>query len=375
MILTEKPSAARSIASALGADKKRKGYIEGENILISWCAGHLLELAAPDAYGKQYAKWRYEDLPVIPDKWLHIPVEAKSEQLKIIKELMNRSDVDCIVNACDAGREGELIFALVYEYAKCGKPAKRLWISSLENTAIKVGFDNLKDGCDYDNLCAAASCRERADWLVGLNCTRAFSVLYGATLNTGRVQSPTLAMLVRREADISAFVKEPFYTPVISCNGFTASSDRQKDRQAAETVRAACDGSTAAVNSVERQQKTVFPPLLFDLTMLQREANRLFGFTAQQTLDYAQTLYEKTLLSYPRSDSKYLTSDMGGTAGMLLDFLRGQAEYVGVFDFTPDIDRLIDDSNVVNALVDKVLVFPGNHIEIHWKFANFTAGL
>jgi len=222
----------------------------------------------------------------------------------------------------------------------------RLWISSMEPSAIRAGFDNLKDGCGYDNLYAAASCRERADWCVGINATRAFSVLYGCTLNTGRVQSPTLAMLVRREADISAFIKEPFYTTVIDTGVFIASGEKVKDRQAAETIRTACDGKTAVVRSVERQKKTAAPPKLFDLTLLQREANRLYGFTAQQTFDYAQSLYEKALLSHPRSDSKYLTSDMRDTAGTLIDYLSKQTEYSSGMDFTPDIDRLIDDTKI-----------------------------
>ena len=346
LVITEKPSAARSIASALGADKKRNGYIEGDDILISWCAGHLLELAAPDAYGKQYAKWRYEDLPIIPEKWLHIPLKGKEAQLQILTALMNRPDVGVIVNACDSGREGELIFRHVYSHAGCTKKTMRLWISSLENAAIKAGFANMKDGKDYDDFHAAALCRERADWLVGLNCTRGFSVLYGATLNTGRVQSPTLAMLVRRESGIDSFVKEPFYTPMIDMDVFTASGDRLKDKQAAEAVRAVCDGKPAVVRSVEQQKKTAAPPKLFDLTSLQREANRLFGFTAQQTLDYAQSLYEKALLSYPRSDSKYLTQDMRDTVKSLVEWIQKDMGYKDGAGFTPDIDRLIDDKKV-----------------------------
>jgi len=367
LIVTEKPSAGRSIATAQGADKKRSGYIEGDNILISWCAGHLLELAAPDAYSKKYAKWRYEDLPIIPDKWLRVPTKGKEAQLKILKDLMNRPDVDVVVNACDSGREGELIFREVYEYARCNKKTLRLWISSLEEAAVRAGFDSLKDGKMYDNLHAAASCRERADWIVGLNCTRAMSVLYGATLNAGRVQSPTLAMLVSREAGIESFIKEPFYTPMTDLTEFTASGDKLKDRQEAETVRAACDGKTAVVRSVERQKKAAAPPKLYDLTTLQREANRLFGFTAQQTLDYAQALYEKALLSYPRSDSRYLTSDMQETAKTLVEWAKKNMNFKGSADFEPDIGRLIDDTKVSDhhAIIPTVAVIGTDLSTLH----------
>jgi len=348
LIITEKPSVARSIAAVLNAKERKDGFFIGNNYIVSWCAGHLLELAAPDAYGEQYTKWRYADLPIMPDVWKHIPSKDKAVQLKILTELMNRDDVACVINACDAGREGEHIFRLVYEYAKCRKPIKRLWISSMEDAAIKAGFENLKDGAEYDDLYAAASCRERADWLVGLNATRLFSVLYGATLNTGRVQSPTLAMLVKREADIAAFVKEPFYTPVIDCGLFMASGDRLKDKTTAETIRADCNGSSAVVRSVERQKKTTTPPKLYDLTTLQREANRLFGFTAQQTLDYAQALYEKRLLTYPRTDSRYLTADMRETAGELLAWLQNNLPFAGGRDFAPAVDGMIDDTKVTD---------------------------
>jgi DNA topoisomerase-3 len=358
LIITEKPSVARSVAAVLNANERKGGFFIGGGYIVSWCAGHLLELAAPAAYGEQYAKWRYADLPIIPEMWKHIPSKDKAAQLKILKELLGRTDVDCVINACDAGREGEHIFRLVYEHAKCKKPIKRLWISSMEETAIKAGFDNLKDSAEYDKLYAAATCREHADWLVGLNATRLFSVLYGTTLNTGRVQSPTLAMLVRREAEIAAFVKEPFYTPVIDC-GFVASGDRLKEKTQTEAVRTACDGKTAVVRSVERQKKTVAPPKLYDLTTLQREANRLFGFTAQQTLDYAQALYEKRLLTYPRTDSRYLTGDMRETASDLLVWLQCNLPFAGGKDFVPDFDRMIDDSKVTDhhAIIPTAEIF------------------
>jgi DNA topoisomerase-3 len=323
LIIAEKPSVSRSIASVLGAVQKRDGYIEGNGYIMSWCAGHLLELAAPDAYGEQYAKWRYEDLPIVPAEWKHIAAKDKAAQLKILKDLMKRADVDCVINACDAGREGELIFRLVYEHAKCTKPLKRLWISSMEDAAIREGFAKLKDGAEYDNLYAAASCRERADWLVGLNATRLFSVLYSVTLNTGRVQSPTLAMLVKREADIANFIKTPFFTVELDCGSFTAASERLDDRTAAERVVADCRSAT--ITAVKQTKKSVAPPKLYDLTTLQREANRAHGYTAQQTLDYVQSLYEKKLATYPRTDSRYLTDDMAAGVTALVAALAPDA--------------------------------------------------
>ncbi|GHV11336.1 DNA topoisomerase [Clostridia bacterium] len=318
LIICEKPSVAASVAAVLGADKKRSGYLEGNGYIVSYCFGHLLELAAPDVYGEQYKKWRYEDLPIVPDVWKHTPAKDKAAQLKILKELMNSDGIDCVVNACDAGREGELIFRLVYEYAKCRKKIKRLWISSMEDAAIRDGFANLKDGAEYDNLCNAAKCREQADWAVGISATRLFTVLYkGATLNVGRVQSPTLAMLVKREAEIANFVKTPFYTAELDLGGFTATSERYDDKAAAESVVADC--STATVTSVTQTEKTVAPPKLYDLTTLQREANKAHGFTAQQTLDYVQSLYEKKYSTYPRTDSRYLTDDMAASVAALVD--------------------------------------------------------
>ena len=346
LVLAEKPAAARSIAAVLNANERGGGFFIGNGYIVSYCAGHLLELATPDAYGEQYAKWRYADLPILPEKWKHTPSKGKTAQLKTIKELMNRTDVDEVINACDAGREGELIFRLIYDYANCKKPIKRLWISSMEDIAIKSGFNDLKDGSAYENLSDAASCRERADWIVGLNATRLFSILYGCTLNTGRVQSPTLAILVKREADIASFVSEPFYIPIIDCGDFIASGERTNDRQAAESIQAACAGKQATVQSVDCQQKMIAPPKLYDLTTLQREANHLLGFTAQQTLDYVQSLYEKILLTYPRTDSRFLTGDMRDTAASLASSLLGQPEYNKIDTFSPDIDRLIDNKKV-----------------------------
>ena len=331
LVIAEKPSVSRSLAAVLGASQKRDGYFEGGGYISAYCFGHLLELAAPQAYGENYAKWRYADLPIVPQAWKHVPAKDKVAQLKILKELLNRPDVEYVVNACDAGREGELIFRLVYEYAKCKKPVKRLWISSMEDAAIKDGFANLRDGAEYDGLYAAASCREKADWLCGISCTRLFSILYGVTLNVGRVQSPTLAMLVRREAEIAGFVKEPFYTPTLDLSDFTAGGEKLKDRAVADSIAAACDGQSATVTEIERVKKTVAPPKLYDLTTLQRDANRVLGYTAQETLDYVQSLYEKKAVSYPRTDSKFITADMRDTVLKIL----------GDTGFTPDIDRIV----------------------------------
>jgi len=308
LVITEKKSVAESIAAVLNANEHKDGYFIGDNYIVSWCVGHLLELAAPEVYDEQYKRWRYADLPIVPEKWRHIPSSGKAKQLEILCTLMNRSDVDTIINGADSGREGENIFRTIYNYAGCHKKIKRLWISSMEEMAIKAGFANLKDGAEYDNLYAAASCREHADWLVGISSTRLFSILYGDTLNVGRVQSPTLAMLVNREAEIENFISRPFYLIELNCGDFTASSERFSDNTAAENVMAGC--STAVVSGVNHTEKSIVPPKLYDLTTLQREANRIHGYTAQQTLDYAQSLYEKKYATYPRADSRHLTEDM-----------------------------------------------------------------
>ena len=284
LVIAEKPSVAMALAAVLGADEKKDGYLEGGGYLVSWCVGHLLELAQPEAYGEQYARWRYGDLPILPDEWKYEVPKDKKKQLDLLCRLMKDKRVDSVVCATDAGREGELIFRLVYEYAGCRKPMERLWISSMEDAAIRDGFEHLRPGKDYDRLYEAAVCRAGADWLVGINATRLFSVLYGVTLNVGRVMSPTLALLVQREAEIQAFTSRPFYVPEITCGGLTASGDKLAEKQAAETIRRECDGQTASVLSVEKQVKTVQPPRLYDLTTLQRECNRIYGYTAQQTM-------------------------------------------------------------------------------------------
>ena len=311
LVVCEKPSVAQSISKVLGATKRGDGFLEGGGYIVSWCVGHLVELAQPESYEERYAKWRKEDLPILPHSWKYQVTAATKKQFSVLKKLMSRSDVESLVCATDAGREGELIFRLVYHQCECKKPFERLWISSMEDTAIREGFANLKPGIEYDALYEAALCRERADWIVGINATRLFSCLYGVTLNVGRVMTPTLGMVVLREAAISAFMPEPFYTVQITVNDFAASSERFKEKTDAESCRKACqEAETATVCKVERREKSEKSPALYDLTTLQREANRLFGFTAQQTLDYTQSLYEKKLVTYPRTGSRYLTEDM-----------------------------------------------------------------
>ena len=311
LVIAEKPSVAMSLAKVLGAGARRDGYMEGSGWLVSWCVGHLVELANADAYDPRYSKWAYEDLPILPCQWQYSVLPNTKKQFDTLAALMKRADVESLVCATDAGREGELIFRLVYQRAGCAKPVQRLWISSMEESAIRKGFDSLSDSASYDNLYAAALCRSQADWLVGINATRLFTTLYqGRTLNVGRVLTPTLALLVEREEAITGFKKEKFYTVELDCGNFQAVSERFSRKPDADKLRTACDGGAAVVRSVERKDKNERPPKLYDLTTLQREANRLFDYTAQQTLDYVQLLYEKKLATYPRTDSRYLTTDM-----------------------------------------------------------------
>ena len=309
LVIAEKPSVAQSIAAVLNAKQRRDGYLEGSGYIVSWCFGHLAELADAAVYSTDYAKWSMKDLPIIPYSFRFTIREDKRKQFDVLRTLMRREDVTEVVNACDAGREGELIFRTVYCLAGCSKPMLRLWISSMEDDAIFDGFRHLKAGQDYDGLHQSALCRAKADWLVGINATRYFSLLYGHTLNIGRVISPTLALLVQREAEIAAFQPEPFYTVQLDC-GFSAASERMKDRKTADNISGACKGYTAKVVSVECKEKSEKAPALYDLTSLQRDANRILGYTAQQTLDYLQSLYEKKLCTYPRTDSRFLTDDM-----------------------------------------------------------------
>ena len=348
LVIAEKPSVAMSLAAVLGATERKDGYLEGSGYLVSWCVGHLLELAQPEAYKEQYAKWRYEDLPILPENWKYEVPKDKKKQLALLCRLMKDKRVDSVVCATDAGREGELIFRLVYEYAGCNKPMERLWISSMEDAAIREGFDHLRPGSDYDKLYDAAVCRAGADWLIGINATRLFSALYGVTLNVGRVMSPTLALLVQRESDIESFISKPFYVPEITCGGFTASGEKMTERSEAEKIRMDCDHNSAFVRSVEKQVKTIQPPRLYDLTTLQRECNRIYGYTAQQTLDYVQSLYEKKLATYPRTDSQYLTKDMQATAASLILWLRDNMPFGKGCAGEPDIDRVTDDSKVTD---------------------------
>ena len=346
LVIAEKPSVAQSIAAVLGAREKKDGYLQGSNTIVSWCVGHLVELAPADSYNEKFAKWRYEDLPILPSPWHYVVPQEKQKQFQVLRSLMNDPRVDAVVCATDAGREGELIFRLVYNQCGCQKPVQRLWISSMEDSAIRTGFAALRDGSAYDGLYQSALCRAQADWLVGINATRLFSVLYCQTLNVGRVMSPTLAMVVGREAAIDAFKPEPFYSVVLDSGTFTAFSEKMKDCAAAESLRAACDGKAAMVLNIETKEKAEKPPKLYDLTTLQRDANRLLGFTAQQTLDYTQSLYEKKLVTYPRTDSRYLTSDMAESTPLLVNAAASVLPFLQQNTVACSLAQVIDDSQV-----------------------------
>ena len=346
LVICEKPSVAKSIASALGVESRADGYFEGGGWLISWCIGHLVGLADAAAYDDRYKKWRYEDLPILPDPFRYVVSEEKAAQFHILRSLMERPDVTELVNACDAGREGELIFRLVYEAAGCSKPFSRLWISSMEDAAIREGFADLRPGADYDPLYQSALCRQKADWLIGINASRLFSVLYHRTLNVGRVQTPTLAMLADRDSKIVLFRKEKYHHVRLALEGAEAVSDRIVSPEAAQAIRDACDGQQAVCVSLVREKKTEKPPKLYDLTTLQREANRVFGYTAKQTLDYAQSLYEKKLLTYPRTDSRHLTSDMAETASVVLHLAARVPPFDACPEFFPDVAALVNDKEV-----------------------------
>lgn len=353
LVIAEKPSVAQSIAKVLGANNRKDGYLEGNGYLVSWCIGHLVELAMPEAYNEAFAKWKYGDLPILPQYmdtgWQYQISEATKKQFEVLRGLMHRREVESICLATDSGREGELIGRLVYHQAGCGKPMKRLWISSMEDQAIEEGFRNLKPSSEYDSLYEAALCRERADWIVGINATRLFSCLYRQKLNVGRVMTPTLAMVVLRDAEIMAFKPEAFYTVQLHLPGFVAVSRKWKDKSEAEAVMNACNTSgVVQVVKLERKEKKENAPALYDLTSLQRDANRVYGFTAQQTLDYAQALYEKKLITYPRTDSRYLTDDM---ADALPEWIQGIAEKFSVTDIHPgqkEIQQVINSKKVTD---------------------------
>ena len=346
LVIAEKPTVARSIAGVIGATEKHDGYLQGNGYLVSWCIGHLVSFADAGRYDERFKKWRYEDLPILPEMWQYIIPDEKKQQFDILRSLMEHPDVTGLICATDAGREGELIFRFVYQMAGCKKPFKRLWISSMEDSAIRDGFAHLKPGTDYDPLYQSALCRAKADWLVGINATRLFSVLYHKTLTVGRVQTPTLNLLVERDAKITNFKKEKYHIVHIGVGDADAVSSRFSDAGEANTVKAACAGAQAVCVSVTREKKTEQPPKLYDLTTLQREANRIFGFTAKQTLDYAQTLYEKKLLTYPRTDSQYLTDDMLPVAESLVSGLWGLVPFVKGQNTSPQYDRILNSKKV-----------------------------
>lgn len=346
LVLAEKPSAAQSFAKVLGATKREDGYLEGNGYLVSWCVGHLVELSSPESYDERYAKWKYADLPIFPEQWKYQVSSSTRKQFGILKKLMARADVDSLICATDAGREGELIFRLVYHQCGCKKPFERLWVSSMEDSAIREGFQNLKPSSEYDALYEAALCRERADWLVGMNATRLFSCLYGQTLNVGRVMTPTLAMAVMREAEIFAFKSEPFYTVELTLNNFTATSERMKNKAEAAALAKDCTGAVVTVTKAVSKEKAEKTPSLYDLTSLQRDANRVLGYTAQQTLDYTQNLYEKKLVTYPRTDSRYLTSDMADMLPALVELVFSTFPIAGVETVPVSAGQVINDQKV-----------------------------
>ena len=349
LVIAEKPSVARSIAEVIGASEISDGYMEGNGYIVSWCVGHLVELAQPESYGEQWKKWTYESLPVNPEKWQYEVKPDTKAQYDVLCQLMHRKDVTATICATDAGREGELIFRLVYEMAGCDKPIKRLWISSMEESAIREGFENLQPGSDYDNLYHSALCRQEADWLVGINGTRLFTVLYGGkVLKVGRVQTPTLAMLVDRETKIMNFQKEKYYMAHILMDGIDAATGRIDDKKKADEIVGACRNGQALTTSVVKEEKTVMPPKLYDLTTLQRDANRLFGFTAKQTLEYTQSLYEKKLATYPRTDSQFLSDDMGQTAEGVIEAVFHSLMFEENKAPKPDIKRILNSKKVTD---------------------------
>ena len=348
LIIAEKPSVAKSIASALGAASRADGFYEGNGLIVSWCLGHLVAPMDAEHYDDRFRKWRFEDLPILPEPFRYEALPDKREALQNLKWLMERPDVHSIINACDAGREGELIFRLVMEQTGCRKPVERLWISSMEDEAIREGFRNLRPGTEFDPLYQSALCRQKADWLVGINATRLFSVLYHRTLNVGRVQTPTLAMLTERAEKIRKFKKEPYYHVRLMLPGAEAVLDKILRHDNAETARMACQNETVICTSIATQIKKEPPPKLFDLTTLQREANRLLGYTAKQTLDYAQSLYEQKLLTYPRTDSKYLTTDMAETAVAVIHLAVKQLPFTQYDSFCPMVTDMISDKDVTD---------------------------
>lgn len=348
LVVAEKPSVAQSIAKVLGATSRKDGYLEGNNYIVSWCVGHLVGLADASSYDERYAKWRYDDLPIVPEEWLFEVPKDKAQQFKVLRDLMKDKRVTELVCATDAGREGELIFRLVYNKAGCTKPFKRLWISSLEDAAIREGFNHLRDSSEYDKLYEAALSRSKADWIVGINGTRIFTTLYKKRLVVGRVQTPTLAMLVEREGKITTFHKEKYFNVHVQKDGLTADMEKIKTEDEAKAIAAACDKKQAVVSSLKRETKTVNPPKLYDLTTLQREANRYYSFTAQQTLELVQSLYEKKLLTYPRTDSQFITDDMEGTVRQVIGIICRKVSIFDGMSHIPDINRITNNAKVTD---------------------------
>ena len=348
LVIAEKPSVAQSIAKVIGAYDRKDGYVEGSGYIVSWCVGHLVGLAQADAYDEKYKKWNYSDLPIIPEQWKYVVGQATKKQFSILKELMKREDVTELIEATDAGREGELIFRLVYMKAGCKKPFRRLWISSMEDEAIRDGFANLKNSADYDSLYEAAVCRSQADWLVGINGTRLFSTLYNSKLTVGRVQTPTLALVVDRAKQIEGFEKQKYFNIHLDCNGMDVVMDKIFDPAEAEKIRSTCDKKSATVKDVISEKKMVNAPKLYDLTTLQREANRVFGYTAQKTLDYTQSLYEKKLVTYPRTDSQFLSDEMGDTAKSVIDAIFSTYDFMGDVIFNPAVEKILNSKKVTD---------------------------
>ena len=348
LIIAEKPSVAKSIASALGAKSGVDGCFQGNGLIVSWCVGHLVSPMDAAGYDERFKKWRYDDLPILPEPFRYVLAPGKEDAFENLRTLMNRPDVDTVVNACDAGREGELIFRQVYEMAGCKKPVERLWISSMEDMAIREGFSDLRPGEEYDSLYQSALCRQKADWLVGINATRLFSVLYHRTLNVGRVQTPTLAILAERDGKIMLFQKEKYHHVRLQVDGAEAVSEKFTDSAQAKQVQAACQNGQAVCTSFTRERKKEQPPKLYDLTTLQREANRIFGYTAKQSLDYAQSLYEKKLLTYPRTDSRYLTADMAETASCAIHLAAKVPPFDTCGSFFPLVELMVSDKDVTD---------------------------
>lgn len=379
LVISEKPSVAQALAKALGAGERCDGYLKGGGYIISWCVGHLVEPAMPEAYDEAYSHWSYDTLPIMPKEWKYVVKKDTQEQFAVLKRLLHDKEISSVICATDAGREGELIFRLVYEQAGCKKPFKRLWISSMEESAIRDGFASLKPGSDYDDLYRSALCRQQADWLVGLNGTRLFTVLYGRTLKVGRVQTPTLAMLAEREEAIRRFQKQPFYTVRLAEEGVEAVSEKFPDRAKAEELAVRCAGAVAKVLNVQTEEKSVSPPRLYDLTTLQRDANRIFGFTAKQTLDCTQSLYEKKLCTYPRTDSQYLSDDMEQTAKNVLTAAGSIFPYLkGTDAQQADIKRVMDSGRVSDhhAIIPTVEIGRISQSELsegEWKVLSLLA--